>query len=187
MDPSLAHDDIRQLLRLTADDVNEATMPGPDSYIGWGRVKASRALERLLPPYSLDHFLSSGGSVSYETEEFCHFFFGTMGTISPGLYLVRRKAVQKNVTFPIPYTQSPDAWGRGVGTIGFSGASPNFGNGWCFVVPGSITKTGCTLQTNVYYIKDICSFPPGNEIGVNIPVNPSNVVFQYSVLAHMHG
>jgi hypothetical protein len=43
--PSLAPDSIRDVLRLTADDVGA---PGFDDLTGWGRIDARRALEHLL-------------------------------------------------------------------------------------------------------------------------------------------
>ena len=45
--PALTAEQIRQLLRVTADDLGE---PGWDQYFGWGRVNAARALDAPIPP-----------------------------------------------------------------------------------------------------------------------------------------
>jgi thermitase len=47
--PDYSNEQIEQRLKDTADDVNAATYPGPDSYIGWGRLNVYRALSDLAP------------------------------------------------------------------------------------------------------------------------------------------
>ncbi len=41
--PHLTADQIAEIIRTTADDVNVESQPGPDVYLGWGRINARRA------------------------------------------------------------------------------------------------------------------------------------------------
>jgi thermitase len=47
--PGLGASEIMNVIRYTADDVNAATHPGPDDFIGYGRIN----MERALVPYIL--------------------------------------------------------------------------------------------------------------------------------------
>jgi thermitase len=42
--PDLTNREVMTILRLSADDVNGATLPGPDEELGYGRIDAARAL-----------------------------------------------------------------------------------------------------------------------------------------------
>jgi len=62
----LCNDDILNLIRFSADDIDEnPASPGYDDYTGWGRVNARQALDFLHPPYSLDQYTRIGGWVHH--------------------------------------------------------------------------------------------------------------------------
>jgi subtilisin family serine protease len=42
--PDLTHNQVADLIRTTAEDVNSSDFPGPDVYLGWGRINAGAAL-----------------------------------------------------------------------------------------------------------------------------------------------
>jgi subtilisin family serine protease len=48
--PDFTNAQIQQRLETQADDVNHSTDPGPDPYLGWGRLNVYRALTGLPTP-----------------------------------------------------------------------------------------------------------------------------------------
>lgn len=48
--PDDTNDEIQSILQSSADDVNGATYPGRDSYLGWGRINAFRAVGMATQP-----------------------------------------------------------------------------------------------------------------------------------------
>jgi hypothetical protein len=171
---NLANDDIENILRLSADDRGAA---GFDAAFGAGRVNAERALNFLRAPFVVSQWASTGGgTVTNTTGNYSVHFVGVTG-LSTGNYLVRRHEVQKAVTFPNSFCQVTGAWGRGVATSGWSQANPNYGEGFCRVVPGTLTNTGVTLHTFVYEVVNVL----GQSLGW-YPTTPANVTFAYTVL-----
>lgn len=171
---NLYNDDIEQILKISADDVNFSTYPGWDQYLGTGRVNAYNALRKLQAPYQLSQLSASSGS-DYSTSSLYQMaVFGATG-LADGMYLVKRHEVRKNVTFPYQYNHY--AWGRGVGSNGWSAANPNFGMGFSSVVDGSLSSNQATLSTYVYEVWSIS----GSWIGW-FPTTPQNVSFNYTVL-----
>jgi hypothetical protein len=175
--PNLANDDIENIIELSADKV--AAMNGQNyaPAFGFGRVNAERALQFLKTPYTFSQLSANSGTV-YSTS-------GTEGVNflgAPGLatasYLVKRIEVRKNVTFPKTYSHIVGVWGRGVATSGWNGANPNFGEGYCSVVPGSLTNSGVKLRTYVYEVWNTA----GGYLGF-FPNRPESVNFAYTVLA----
>ena len=177
--PNLYNDDIEQIIRISAEDVNSSQYPGWDPYLGTGRVNARLALDKLRSPYMLNHWSAPGGTAvgSYPISGW---FYGIPNSCGDGWYTGRKYEVRKNVTFPHGFSPTPYVWGRGVATKGYSGLdsySRNYTMGWCEVVPGSITPTGCTLRTYVYSL----STPTGGCADF-YPDSPENVNFAYTVL-----
>ncbi|MDP3643399.1 MAG: S8 family serine peptidase [Bacteroidota bacterium] len=170
---NLDNDDIRQIIRLSADDRGDV---GFDNTYGFGRINAGRALEFLQAPNTLNQWAASGGTVFSSTDTYTAQFIGAPG-LSTANYLVKRYEVRKTVTFPDNFLCVEGVWGRGVFTSGCNLASPNFGEGFCEVVEGTQTNTSVTLRTNVYEIWSIS----GSYLGY-YPQSPSNVSFAYSVL-----
>ena len=174
VDSSLYNDDIEQIIRLGVDDLGS---PGFDTWYGTGRVNARKALDLIRPPYVLEHWSASGGSSVGNTGSYQATWYSVPG-LADGVYLVKRYDVRKTVTFPQAFSSTPYAWGRGVATNGYSTMDPNFGMGWCDVVPGSVTATGATLQTYVYEVWNLI----GPYLGW-YPNSPGNVTFAYTVLS----
>jgi hypothetical protein len=170
---NLDNNDIRQIIRLSADDRGN---PGFDNEYGFGRVNAERALNLISAPNTLNQWAASGGTVFSSTDTYTALFIGAPG-LSTANYLVKRYEVRKTITFPSRFLCDVGAWGRGVSTTGWNLSSPNFGEGFCEVIPGTQTNTGVTLRTYVYEIWSI----GGSYLGY-YPKSPSNVSFAYSVL-----
>ncbi|MEO1021278.1 MAG: S8 family serine peptidase [Bacteroidota bacterium] len=168
--PSLYNDDIEQLIKLSAEDVNAANKPGFDTEMGHGRVNAHKALLRLQSPYVLNHYTANGGTVVNVTQENKALY--DVPGLANGPYIVRRNEVRKTVTFP--YMSEVHVWGRGVATNGYSIANPNFGMGWN--QPVTVSNNRATLRTYVYEVFTIS----GQRIGW-FPASPSNVRFAYTV------
>lgn len=177
VDPDLRNDDIEQIIRMTAADIaNGDASEGWDPVTGMGVAKASRALEALLPPNEVCHWSASGAS-SYSNQGNYTYTFLDVPGIANGSYFVKRYKVETNVTFPFPFLSVPNVWGRGTDMMGggYSSANPNFGLGWCNVVDGSATLTGCTLKTYVFDVYNVI----GQHIGW-FPCEPGQVTYAYT-------
>ncbi|GIK22590.1 MAG: S8 family serine peptidase [Ignavibacteriaceae bacterium] len=171
INPNLYNDDIEQIIRISADDKGVA---GWDQEYGTGRVNAYNALRLLQAPYQLSQLSSSSGT-NYSTSDLYQMaIFGANG-LADGMYLVKRHEVRKIVSFPYQYDHY--AWGRGVGSNGWSAANPNFGLGFCSVVDGSLTSNQATLSTYVYEV-----WSTGLVWKGWFPSTPQNVSFNYTVL-----
>jgi hypothetical protein len=134
-------------------------------------------LNFLRAPFAISQWTSSGGgTITSSTGNYSVHFVGATG-LATGNYIVKRHEVQKAVTFPNSFCQVTGAWGRGVGTSGWSQANPNYGEGFCRVVPGTLTTTGVTLRTFVYEVVNVL----GQSLGW-YPAAPGNVTFAYTVL-----
>jgi hypothetical protein len=100
----------------------------------------------------------------------------------PGLgngtpYIAKWYEVRKNVTFDQPYFAMTGAWARGSYSSGYRCESPNYGQLYCDVIPGSVSQTGLTLQTFVFHVWTI----DGQDLGW-FPASPSQATMAYSVL-----
>lgn len=173
---NLANDDIEQIIRITADDANINQLPGFDNQMGNGRINAQRALQFLQAPNTVQHLSVTGGTVFNTSGNMTRIFLGVPG-LADAAYVVRRREVRANVTFPA-MCNILGVWGRGVGTTGFREENGrNFGEGICEVVPGTLTNTGATLRTWIYEVWAV----NGQYLGF-YPKQANQVVFQYSIL-----
>ncbi|MGH7492973.1 MAG: S8 family serine peptidase, partial [bacterium] len=170
---SLYNDDVEQIIRLGVVDLGD---PGFDNLYGAGRVDALAALNRLRSPYTVYQPSASGGTDHSSTGQFTMTFYSTPG-LSDGVYLVKRHEVRKTITFSVTYPETPTVWGRGVGTSGYLSSNPNFGMGFCEVVPGTLTATGVTLRTYVY---EVWTYPMQQWVGWK-PTTPASVNFNYTI------
>ncbi|PIP12721.1 MAG: hypothetical protein COX49_04080, partial [bacterium (Candidatus Stahlbacteria) CG23_combo_of_CG06-09_8_20_14_all_40_9] len=177
----LYNDDIEQIIRISAEKVHPELYTydenGWNIEMGYGRINVRKALDLLRSPNQFKHWEVNGGSVvdqgsSYEKQAFID-----VPGLATGVYLAKWYRVQKGATFSNPFVSAPYAWGRGVGTNGFSIANPNYGMGWCRVVPGSVTSTSATLETYVYDVYTI----GGSHVGW-VPCSPGNVQLKYTAL-----
>lgn len=173
---SLANDDIENIIKLSAD-----TVPGMDEdefsvEYGFGRINAEQALLFLNEPYTLAQNSVTGANTFNSTDYFMTFFFGVPG-LSDGKYFAKRHEVRKEITFPQSYCNVISAWGRGVFSTGFNDSDVIYGEGFCEVMPGTLTSTGATLRTYVYELTSL----NGSYLGY-YPAAPANVNFAYTVL-----
>ena len=172
---NLANDDIENLIELSADDIENV---GFDYASGFGRVNAERALQFLRTPYTFSQLSANSGTVYSTSRKEGVDFLGAPGLVTAA-YWVKRIEVRKNVTFPKTYSRIIGVWGRGAAaSSGWNGANPNFGEGYCRVVPGTLTNSGVTLATFVYQIWDT----GGSYLGY-FPASPASVRFSYTILA----
>jgi len=62
--PDLANDDIKNIIELSADDVDSTILPGYDTIYGYGRVNAEKALKYLQAPFGIYQWTASPTGVS---------------------------------------------------------------------------------------------------------------------------
>jgi hypothetical protein len=174
--PNLYNDDVENLIRMTAVDINDPSDthvgPGWDEGTGEGRVNARAALEHLQSPYVLLHKSASGGSENSHTGYYGVSIYN-VPSLSDGYYYVKRYDVRKSVS----WTESLDniiVWGCGVGSNGFSNESPIYGMPFCNVI--SNTDNSAVLQTYVYHVWTTQL----RDMGW-IPTTISGTSFNYSV------
>jgi len=183
--PELCNDDVEQVIRLSADDVNQSSFPGFDNFLGMGRINAFKALKLLQHPYAMFQETVAGGTAVDSTNQYTLWFHVPPDSnYQAENYRVRRFEVRQAVIFPTTFDSLVGVWGRGVATTGYSvetGTGQRAGNwnmGWCEPIAGTITSSGCSLRTFVYEVK---SFPAGNPVGW-WPARYDNVQFGYTAL-----
>ena len=178
VNPNLYNDDIEHIIQLSADkvrtDLYTYDLNGWNVEMGYGRVNAYNALNFLRSPYILDQLSASGETDYYKGPATTMAIYGASG-LADGVYITYMHEVRTTVNFS--YRANPNVWGRGVATIGWSAENPNFGMGYCNVVPGTVTNTSATLYTYVYEIYTTS----GGWVGW-YPTTPANTSFGYSVL-----
>lgn len=177
---TLTPDDIENIIKISTDDINYAgdpqIGPGYDLRSGYGRINAEHAINLLRPPYTLRKWTSTVGT-DYNTSNYIYMYLTGVQGLNPGYYLVKQHEVRKTITFPESFCALPGAWGRSLTTTGFSIKNPNYGIGFCEIVPNTLTSTGATLRTYVYQVWNTI----GQYLGY-YPTTPSNVTFAYSAL-----
>jgi hypothetical protein len=171
--PQLYNEDVEQVLRLSANDDQET--PGFDNATGAGRVNAHNAL-LWLQNNNVYQWSATGGEVTSTSGNMQRIFLGVSG-LSDATYIVRRLTVEKTVVFPNRMCNMIGAWARGIGTSGLREEGGYcFGEGFCEVVPGSVSNSGMRLRTYVYEVLSILGQPLGYY-----PTPPQSVNFAYSV------
>jgi peptidoglycan/xylan/chitin deacetylase (PgdA/CDA1 family) len=151
---------------------------GYDDWSGHGRIVADSALILLRAPYTRLHGSCQGG-VSVSTTGFLDLTFRGAGPLD-GDYYGKRHLVRCFASYAggAPPGAVPRVWGRGLeGSTGWSAATPNYQTGFCRVVEGTQTETGCTLESYVYEVWT----PQGEYLGL-YPCRPEEVVFGYTLL-----
>jgi subtilisin family serine protease len=163
----LFNDDIEQIIKISADDVNYLTKPGWDDELGAGRINARKALEYLQFPYSLVQLNIPQGYDHDTVTVYFMRFYDTPG-LPQGVQFphMERHEIRQHVDFIHPFVSPPYGWGRGAATQkGYSAERLNFGMGFCDVVPGSMTTTDCNLYTYTY--KNYSDWYPGQPWETN--------------------
>jgi len=166
------NDDLRGVVRFTADDLGAS---GWDQIFGQGRINVYRAYENFTVPadrYTAASYTTLGPLVgSYLMSIY------DMPGLAAGQYRVFRRELQRTVTWSS--LSSPMAWGRGNATRGwplYNADETSFNTGWCEVVPGTLTSTGCVLRTYVYDVRSIA-------LGTHLlwaPCEAQDVIFGYT-------
>ena len=173
---SLDSDDLRQIIVRSLDDIGGTG--GWTSQFGYGRLNAEKALEMIAFPNELHHAATQSNNVVSETLNVGYMRFLLPGSLFSFYHSTKRYEVRTDVTFPVEYETVPEVWGRGHLTTGFNTDTPtNYGYGYCQVVSGSETTTGCTLKTYVYEYLDV-SDPQYRWV----PCAPADVRFAYTVV-----
>jgi hypothetical protein len=177
---NLTNNDVLHLLELSAADVNSATYPGWDQYLGYGRINIAQALEYLNDPYNFVHGNATGGSSQLTRNNHKHTFFNNAGLAS-GWYVARQYKVTKTVNFNPSYPETPFVWIRERTSQGWSGANPNIELPWIQII--NINTSSVTFETFVYYI---LSNSLGQPINQWYPTSPSSARFDYTVIGLDH-
>jgi len=161
--------DVRQIIQLTAHDINTA---GWDQYTGWGVIDASAALGLLRSPNKLA-FGSAGPATTSCTALSSMFTMTWWGSFTTGQ--AKRCEVRRAVTFASQYQSIPKVWGRPIIGGGITISNPNSQVNWTGVVPGSVTTTGATLVTYTYQWYSGSGY-------IWYPAAPSDLSFAYGVV-----
>jgi subtilisin family serine protease len=185
---SLANDDIRAIIRLSARDLGNT--PGWDPETGMGRVNARRALEIFRSPNLLVR--GRTGPEANPTDvgndgPGRHLMKLIAGTTSQTYYVVRHE-IRGHLQFPTPFLSKPYVWGRGAfmerkGSSDYTvmgNDTVHFYTGWCDTVPGTISTSGCSLKTYVYQLWQTRDGNP--DLYFWWPCTPSEVRFAWSAL-----
>ncbi len=174
--PTLNNEDIKNIICLTADDVNGAQYPGWDQYLGYGRINCRRALEMVSSPYSISHQTTSGlFKTSTPDGSFTNFVpYGISGLNDGQTYLAHRYRIDARV--PVPSTFSR-VWGySNAPNEGYNGsASKQYGVGY---TKAYYSYNWAYLQN---YIYDVWNMPPVYNYG-KFPCAVGNVQFAYAML-----
>lgn len=177
---SLYGEDIAQVLERTARDLGPA---GKDVEFGYGCVDAAAAIGFVDNSRVVGQGTASNVSDIGETDTPQIFFEDVPGLID-GQYCTKKHEVRANIQFAQPFVSAPAVWGRTAHSTGWrshpNGATRNHvtePTGWAEVVPGSVTKDGCTLRAYVYQVFTCLGAPQGWY-----PVQPSGVRLAWTAI-----
>jgi subtilisin family serine protease len=180
---NLTNDDIRNVIRVTADDINQSQYPGYDKFVGYGRVNAYEALKLLSAPNIVEHGTKIGGSSILTWDSHSHTFYRGMGTLATGTYFgVKQYKVTGQINFSNTFTSPPVVWVRDRTSKGWNYANPNMQTPWFKIT--NVTNSGFTYETVVYYIG---SNSIGQTINKYYPASPSNVRVDYTAVGRPAG
>jgi thermitase len=149
--PSLLGEDLLQVMERTAVDVSPT---GFDDSTGYGHVRADASLNYLAAPKEIAHLQATNMSV-FSSQKLLSRTFNNIPGLASGSYLCWRYQMRKTVTFPASYSSTPDAWVRSSGSLGANNVDPYDYNSEVYsgsIVPGTLTTTGCVVETYVYQI-----------------------------------
>jgi thermitase len=175
-DHTLRGDDVRGLIKATADDLGQ---PGYDIETGYGQVNAGRALSANESPRRRYDYTAIGGTDVGQTGQFQMPFYRYGGSLASSRYLVRRHEVQKTIAFPDWMVGPKYAWGRSLNsaTVGWSPNVINFETPYCDVLWRDANSTTFTVRTYIYEVWDV----GGGFLGW-YPCTPQNCHFAYTIL-----
>lgn len=159
--PDLYNDDVYNLLAMSAsyDGLNPLGYSNSNAF-GHGIIQVGAALDSLVQN-ALVSSTETGYSRSTHTNMGVSsvFFLPGPGHYEGERFEIHHYELEKDITFPTAFTQTPHVWGRGVSTTGWK-SNPSL---WphtvdqkrhCEVKDGSASQTGCTLVSYVYKFID---------------------------------
>ena len=176
MGKSLWSEDIDWIIKRTA-------LPPPNGdylHYGSGYLGLGNIFNTLLSPTHTQGVINYYGeylepfSITFIEEAYWHFY--NPGPIPEGRYDTKRYEVVYHVTFSDAYDFMTGAWGKRYyydqygdlyETDGWSAANRNIQEGYCQVVPGTLTPYGCDIKNNFYQIYV-------NNQWIWKPFNPNN-------------
>lgn len=170
---NLSNDDIKNILRLSAQDIGTV---GFDNETSYGKVNAYNALKLLDKPNSIQQGNIVGGTATKVFSE-KWIYNGDNWGIANGSYYVDVYEVKARVTFGIPFVTAPLVWMRDKESATMNFGSPNNGRQYGEIT--NIDRTGFNVRYAVYYIKTDAA---GKEINKWYPANYSNSNFAYTAL-----
>jgi subtilase family protein len=177
---SLYGEDIAQVLERTSRDLGP---PGKDVDFGFGLVNAAAAIDFVDNGRVVDQGSTTNVYDVGETDT-PRFEFEDVPGLVDNQYCTKKHEVRADVQFGHPFVSAPDTWGRKAHSIGWrSQADGSVRNhlaepaGWAEVVPGSLTRTGCTLRAYVYQVFTCLGVPKGWY-----PVEPSQVRLAWTAI-----
>jgi subtilisin family serine protease len=147
--PDLTADEIEQIMELTAKDRGD---PGWDDQFGWGIVKADSAM-RFISNNQFYRKQAVGGARQMVQGLHQHTFRNS-GGLSSGNYFVETYKYVSHFDFPeYRFSELPKILYRYRGAKGWSASNPNEEFAHMHVVPGTLTTSGCDVETYAYLIK----------------------------------
>ncbi|NOZ04906.1 MAG: S8 family serine peptidase [Chloroflexi bacterium] len=144
--PDDTNDQIQALLEATADDVNNATNPGWDTYLGWGRLNAFRAVQRAAP-LDLTVTKDDGRSIARVGERLTY----TLHFTNSGFITATNVQITETLWAPLDYQSSNPAFaslGNGQWHLAFGDMPPNSSGTATFIASVPLTVSRGTMVTN---------------------------------------
>ena len=173
---NLSNDDLRHILRLTAEDIED---PGFDERTGFGRIDAYEAVRLVSEPFEVIRENLVGGaselvfSGNWET-------INGYGGLAAGVYNVDKYKVSRHVTFSEALAENPYVWIREREFKGWSQSNPNDEYPWARIT--NLSPEGFDIETYVYYVKTRLDY--GGTINQWFPAAPQDVVFAFTSIGH---
>ncbi|MBK8231267.1 MAG: hypothetical protein IPK72_11890 [Candidatus Eisenbacteria bacterium] len=180
-DDVLAPEDIQGALRAVARDIEAdhalpgVTLTGYDKYTGAGECRVAPAVSALAAGRLIQCRTAAGVATLGDPQ----LGVWTIPPLNLDAQLCYAYEATADVTFPA-MVATPSVWGVGRWTGGTSLSNPNYGEGWCEVMPGSLSATGCTLRT--YLLKLVIGWP---VVELWWPCAPEDLTFGYTILGEV--
>ncbi len=179
----LTGDDLREIIRRTADNVQ--AMGGQDFHpeYGDGRVNAYEALRFVQAPNTVTHFTRTDGTVEQTWGNHSHTFYRAAGggPLANGVYYgVRQYRVSGHVSFSRAYQTPPQVWAKMSRLKGWDDSNPLYQEPWINIT--NVTTAGFDYETYVYWVT---SDSQGRQINAYYPSAPDDVDFGFTVVGRL--
>ncbi len=148
---SLTNDDIRQIIRLTADQVPDMNGETFTTRYGYGRINAGRALQFINDPNKVVQGVSYGGTTTKTNLSAWVYTGSNWNLVSGTYYNVDRYKVTKRVNFDVPFCSPPVVWMRERESACLSAANPN--DGYPYVAISNVSETGFDVTYYTYFVR----------------------------------